>query len=191
MASPCGIQRVTALACQLRDFTIMEVAPPFVDSSGRYRGNTPFDWVYACSAWLGRVLAAIPGAAGKDWLLAPVLAADNETALLLLHTVMRHFMLHALTKPAEITTADLELWRRLADWVLANPEGSDRLDAHLDREYTDSVFSLLFCATTDFSPLLAPSIQAGGLCRCFCPPLKRRSPSLAPIRLCSRRLPRF
>jgi hypothetical protein len=153
-ASPDGAQRVTALACQLRDFTIMEVVPPFADSRREYRGNIPFNWVYACSAWLGRVLAAIPEAEAKERLLTPILAVDNETTLLLLHTIVRHFMLRALATPATIAEADLALWRRLADWVLANPEGSDPLDEHLDREYADCVFSLLFCATTDFSPLL-------------------------------------
>lgn len=152
--SPDGAKRVTALACQLRDFTIMEVVPPFADSRRAYRGNTPFNWVYACSAWLGGVLATIPEIKAKERLLTPILEVENETALLLLHTVMRHFMLRALTTPATIAEADLALWRQLADWVLDNPEGSDPLDEHLDREYADCVFNLLFCATADFSPPL-------------------------------------
>ncbi len=152
--SPDAAQRVTALACQLRDFTIMEVLPSFADSRREYRSNTPFEWVYACSAWLGRVLAIIPEFEAKERLISPILAAENETALLLLHTVMYHFMLCALATPTDISEADLALWRRLADWVLANPEGSNPLREHLDREYTDCVFSLFFCAAGGFSPLL-------------------------------------
>lgn len=154
LAHPGGSQRLEALAQQLRDFTIMTIVPPFADSSRDYQGDTPFNWVYACAAWLGKVLATFPDADAKDRLLSPILAADNKTALMLLHTMMRHFMLRALATPAEIAPADLALWRRLADWVLANPEGSDPLDDHLDREYSDCVFALLFCATADFSPLL-------------------------------------
>ncbi|HWX65422.1 MAG TPA: hypothetical protein VNZ27_03240 [Rhodanobacter sp.] len=152
--SPDAAQRVTALACQLRDFTIMEVVPPFADSRREYRGNTPFEWVYACSAWLGEVLAAIPEFEAKEQLITPILAAENETALLLLHTVMYHFMLNALATPTDISDADLMLWRYLADWVLANPEGSNPLSEHLDREFTDCIFSLFFCATGGFSSLL-------------------------------------
>jgi hypothetical protein len=154
IAGPDGVQRMTALACQLRDLTIMEVVPPFANSRREHHGNIPFNWVYACSAWLGGVLAAIPDADAKERLLAPVLRIENETALLLLHTIMRRFMLRALATPAEVAPVDLELWRRLADWLLANPEGSDPLDEHLDREYTDCMFSLLFCVTAAFSPPL-------------------------------------
>lgn len=153
MAHPEGARRITALATQLCEFTLMEVVPPFAKSRREYHGHTPFEWVYACAAWLGKVLAAIPDTDAKERLLAPILAADNETALLLLHTVMRHYMLHALATPENIATADLALWHRLADWVLENPEGTHALSEHLDREYTDCVFSLLFCATADFSPL--------------------------------------
>ncbi|MEK7917657.1 ATP-binding protein [Burkholderia contaminans] len=152
-AAPGGAQRITELAGQLRDFTIMEVIPPFSDSRRQYRGQTPFKWVYACSAWLGKVLAAIPEVDAKDRLVTPILAVENETALLLLRTVMLHFMLRALSKPAAIAEADLVLWRRLSDWLLANQEGADPLDKHLDSKYADCVFSLFFCATADLSPL--------------------------------------
>jgi len=154
MTSPEAGQRLTKLACQLRDFTITEVMPPFASSRQEYHGNTPFKWIYACSAWLGRVLAVSPSLEAKEELLRPILNAENKTALLLLHTMMYRFMLEALTKPATIAEADLELWQRLADWVLANPRGSDPFDDHLDREYVDCVFSLLFCVVADVSPLL-------------------------------------
>ncbi len=154
MVDTDGARRLTVLAGQLRDFTIMEMLPPFVDTRRQYRGNTPFNWVYACSAWLGKVLAVIPQADAKEDLLAPILTIENETALLIVHTLMRIFMLRALTKPAAIAPEDLELWRRLAAWVLVNPEGSDPLDDHLDSEFTDCVLCLFFCARADFSPLL-------------------------------------
>lgn len=149
-----GERRLIALAEQLRDFTLMEVVPPFAVSRRDYQGNIPFNWVYACAGWLGKVLAAISDGDSKKRLLAPILAADNETALLLLHTIMRHFMLSALVTPADVAPADLALWKCLSDWILDNPEGADPLDERLDREYSDCVFSLLFCATADFSPLL-------------------------------------
>lgn len=154
MASPDNARRLIKLACELRDFTIMEVVPPFKGSRRGYRSDIPFDWVYACSAWLGKVIAAVPEAEAKDRILNPVLAAENETALLMLHTVMHHFMLKALAMPAEIAPADLDLWQLLTDWVLANPEGSGPLDRHLDREYSDCVLSLLFCTTAFSQPII-------------------------------------
>jgi hypothetical protein len=159
-ADPGGARRLAALAAQLRDFTLMQIIPPFVTKRREHQGHTPFEWVYDCAAWLGKVLAALPDGPSKDALLAPILAADTETALLLLHTMMRHFMLRALVIPADIAPADLALWQRLADWVLANPEGSHPLSDRLDREYNDCVFSLLFCAHNDFSPLFC-AVDAG------------------------------
>ena len=41
----------------------------------------------------------------------------------------------------------------MATAVLANREGAHPLQEHLDREYTDCIFALLFCVTADFSPL--------------------------------------
>jgi NACHT domain len=149
-----GEGRLIVLAEQLRDFTLMEVVPPFAESRRDYQGNTPFNWVYACASWLGKVLAAISDGEAKKRLLAPILTADDETALLLLHTIMRHFMLRALVTPTDIAPADIALWQYLCDWVLNNREGSDPLEEHLDREYSDCVFSLLFCTTADFSPFL-------------------------------------
>ncbi|MDD5279505.1 ATP-binding protein [Acidithiobacillus sp.] len=154
MASPDNARRLIKLACELRDFTIMEVVPPFKGSRCGYRSDIPFDWVYACSAWLGKVIADVPEAEAKDRILNPVLAAKNETAILMLHTVMHHFMLKALAMPAEIAPADLELWQILTDWILANPEGSGPLDKHLDREYSDCVISLLFCSTAFSQPII-------------------------------------
>jgi hypothetical protein len=126
------VQRVTELACQLRDFTIMEVRPPFARSRRDYGGNTPFEWVLACSAWLGEVVVAVPTVEAKNRILAPILLADNETALLMLQSIMRKFMLRALVAPTEIAQADLATWQRLADWVLTNPEGVRNSDDHLD-----------------------------------------------------------
>ena len=40
---------------QLLDYTIQKVIPPFAESRRNHQGNTPFEWVFDFSSWLGRV----------------------------------------------------------------------------------------------------------------------------------------
>jgi hypothetical protein len=87
--------------------------------------------------------------------LKPIWAQDSETALLIMQTLLRTFMIRALLKPAEIKDDHIRLWSEMSEWLFNHPEWTaNRGGDYLDREFTSCAFSLLFCAAGDFGPLI-------------------------------------
>lgn len=152
MGTTADVRRVVDLASDLRDFTAMELLPPYAKSPRENRGNIPYEWVGACSFWLGRVAALLDGENVKKEIILPILKLENETALQMMSYVLRAFLFNGIRKQT-IAGENLSLWTEMANWVLVNREGTYPLQDHLDREYTSCVFPLLFCVQADFSPL--------------------------------------
>lgn len=144
------------LVGQLVDWTIQEIVPPFADSRRRYRsGNTPFGWVFGFSAWCGKVCAHLTGEECRTVILQRVLAQDSETALRIMQSLMRTFMVNAFLVPTSISDDHLVVWEEVTEWLFENREWKHGKTAeYLDREFQNCALSLLFCAAPDFSPLI-------------------------------------
>lgn len=143
------------LVSQLLDWTIQEIIPPFAASKREYNGHTPFEWVFGFSAWCGKVCAHLSETEARNEVLARIFANDNETALLIMESLMRSFMIEALLRPTEISDSNTRLWMGMTDWVFSNPVWQhSRADQHLDREFLGCAVNTLFCATSGFSPLI-------------------------------------
>lgn len=137
---------------QLLAMTIQEIVPPFADTRRDNRGNTPFEWVFAFSHWLGKVSGHLTPSEVERIILNPIFGADNETALLMMQSFAPSFLAHTLLPPAEFSDDAFSIWEKIADWIFANPEARQR--RHVDREYSLCVFILLFCFSGDFRPLV-------------------------------------
>lgn len=153
LATPEWRSEFLTLVGEMVEMTIQEVVPPFTDSRRDYRGNTPFEWVFAFFQWLGRVAVHLTTEEVDRVVLGPIFATDNETALLAMQTLQRSFLAHALLTPSTITDDAFATWQKIADWVIENPAGRTR-GKHVDREFSMCLFSLLFCVSGDFGPLV-------------------------------------
>ena len=143
------------LLTQLLDFTVQEIIPPFARSKRDRGGNVPYEWVFEFSSWCGRVCAHLSETEVWNEVLVRIYSRDNDTALLLMQSLMRSFMIEALLKPAEISDSNIALWRGMTDWVFDNPEWRHgQTDHYLDREFQSCAFTTLFCVAPDFSPLI-------------------------------------
>jgi hypothetical protein len=137
---------------QMMATTIQKIVPPFAKTRRDSRGNTPFEWVYAISHWLGKVSIHLTPAEIERIVLEPIFATDNETALLMMQSFAPSFLAHMMLPPAEFSEDAFDIWEKIADWIIDNPEARRR--SHVDREFSCCVFTLLFCFSGDFRPLV-------------------------------------
>jgi hypothetical protein len=150
---------IQKMAAQLLDYTSQKVTPPFAESRREYRGNTPYEWVYAFSSWCGRLCAQLPEAEVEGEFLSRIFRFERDAGLMIMQSFMVSFMIEALLRPvevsAEISEGNLALWTRMTDWTFEHPEwAGDEPDRHLDREYQACAFATLFCVARDFGPLI-------------------------------------
>jgi hypothetical protein len=143
------------LVSDLLELTFQEIVPPFAKSKRDHGSNTPFEWVFAFSAWCGGLCVHLTLDEARRLILKPIWARDSETALLIMQTLLRTFMIRALLQPPEINDDHILLWSEIGEWLFNHPEWTgNRGGDYLDREFTSCAFSLLFCAAGDFGPLI-------------------------------------
>jgi hypothetical protein len=107
-------------------------------------------------------------------ILVSIWAKDEETALLMLQSVMRVFMIRAFLRPADVSDEHLALWSEMIDWLFATPEWEgNRREDHIDREFTYCAFAALFCVVQDFSPLVCGVDPGWPHLKKFLPIIKR------------------
>jgi hypothetical protein len=138
---------------ELLDWTLQEIVPPFSDSRHNHSGDTPFEWVYGFAAWCGRVCANLTPAEAHRAVLDRSFSQETDTALMIMQSVTKSFMIQAFLRAKDITANNLTLWSDITDWIFVsrawNPDSE-----HLDREFAMCAFAVLFCVAPDFSPLL-------------------------------------
>ncbi|MGY6707081.1 MAG: hypothetical protein ACXIVF_02040 [Rhizobiaceae bacterium] len=146
--------RFLRLLDQLMEWTVQEIIPPFATSRREHLGDhTPFEWVFDFSAWCGKVCSVLTPEECRQVFLQRVLEQDNETALLIMQSLIRSFMVNAFLVPNTIKDEHVSLWNEMAEWVFGNPEWRHgQRQQYLDREFLSCAQSLLFCMTPDFSP---------------------------------------
>jgi len=84
-----------------------------------------------------------------------VFKQDTETALLIMQSVTKSFMIEAFLRQKEITQDSMTLWSEITDWIFACPEWNPAGDSeYLDREFISCALAMLFCVAPDFSPLI-------------------------------------
>jgi len=143
------------LVGDLLEFTFQEMVPPFATSRRDHNGHTAYEWVYAFSTWCGQLCIHLSSQEANDLILSRIWAQPPDSALRVMQNLMRTFMIRAFLKPAEISEAHITLWSVMADWLFNNTERTHNgRGEHLDREFTSTAFTLLFCAAPDFSPLV-------------------------------------
>jgi hypothetical protein len=143
------------LVGELLEFTFQEMVPPFATSRRDHNGHTAYEWVYAFSAWCGKLCIHLSREEAQEQILSPIWAQPPRSALLMLQTLMRTFMIRAFLTPAEISRAHITLWSAMADWLFSNAEWArNGREEYLDHNFTCAAFTLLFCAAPDFSPLI-------------------------------------
>jgi hypothetical protein len=140
------------LVGELLEFTFEEMVPPFATSRRDHDGRTPYEWVYAFSALCGRLCIHLSPEEAQELILSRIWAQPPRSALLMVQTLMRTFMIRAFLTPSEISKAHITLWSALADWLFSNAEWARKgREGHLDYNFTSAAFTLLFCAAPDFS----------------------------------------
>src|SRR5438046_10538730 len=110
------------------DCTIQEIVPPFAESRHDRHGHTPYEWVFEFSAWCGRLCAALTAAEARGVILNRIFKENTETALLMMQSVTRLFMVEAFLKKKEITEDNLKLWFAIRDWIFANTDWDHAAD---------------------------------------------------------------
>ena len=156
LSGPDLRRRFLGLVAQLTEYTIQEIIPPFVQSRREYREHrVPYEWVYGFALWCGKVGARLTAEEFRETVLQRVFGSDNETALKIMQSMMRSFMIDALLLPKEISEEHQKIWSEMTAWVFDNPEwkGGPHQE-HLDREFFSCGLSVLFCAAPDFSPVI-------------------------------------
>jgi hypothetical protein len=144
-----------ALVGELLTWTFQEIVPPFAKTKRDHGGRTPFEWVFTYSAWCGLLCAHLTRSEATNLIIAPIWAQDTDTALLMLQSLMRSFMVEAFLKPKEISDELIALWAEMAEWLFASQEWRrNGKGDHLDREFTSCALTTLFCVAPDFSPLI-------------------------------------
>jgi hypothetical protein len=107
------------------------------------------------SAWCGTLCAHLTRDEAKSRVVARIWAQDTDTALMMLQSLMRSFMIEAFLRPKEISDELVAFWTEMAEWLFASPEWlRNGKGEHLDREFTSCAFTTLFCVAPDFSPLI-------------------------------------
>ena len=140
------------LVRELVEMTLQEIKPPFAKSRRNWDGNTPFQWVHELFFWTGKVASRLTNEEIEAAILAPVLQADRESALLALTSFQASFLANAILPPTTMTDEAFSTWQRLSTWLIEEPtefEGDD----YLSNEQSRCLFLLLFCFSGDFAPL--------------------------------------
>jgi hypothetical protein len=155
LSEPRRREQFLTLVGELLTWTFQEIVPPFAQTRRDHGGNTPFEWVFAFSAWCGKLCAHLTRDEAKNLIIARIWSQDADSALLMLQSLMRAFMIEAFLKQKEIGDELVALWAEMVEWLFASPEWrhSGKGD-HLDREFTYCAFTTLFCVAPDFSPLI-------------------------------------
>jgi hypothetical protein len=155
LSDPDRRKQFLSLVGELLEWTFQEIVPPFAKRKRDYEGRTPFEWVYTFSAWCGVLCAHLTSDEAKNLIIAPIWARDIDTALMILQSLMRSFMIEAFLGEAEISDELVALWTEMAERLLQCPEWRHNGKGnHLDREFVACAFSTVFCAAPDFSPVI-------------------------------------
>ncbi len=152
MASEDRRSQVLRLVGQLVEMTFQEMDPPFADSRRDFPGSGSSEWAFSLFFWLGKFCGPLTPAEVDDLVLRPITRAGNESGLEAMAKFCRGYSAYNILPPAEPGENSLEVWNRIANWVIEHPEG--RSIEHMGREYQSSVLALLFCFHGDFSPLI-------------------------------------
>jgi hypothetical protein len=135
--------------------------PPFAKSRRDHGSNVPFGWVLNFSSSCGKLCAHLTAEESKREFLTPIWAQDTDTALLVMQSLMRAFMIEAFLLPKEIDHEHVALWSEMLEWLLANPKWTRSGDRdRVNREFVGCAINTLFCVAPDFSPLIC-SIDSG------------------------------
>ncbi|MDR4515612.1 hypothetical protein, partial [Nitrosomonas sp.] len=141
-----------ALVEQLVAMTIQDIIPPYAKSNRDHHENTPFEWVFSFFHWFGKVASRLSATEVERIALKPLLATDNKAALLAMQSFAPSYLAHSILSPVVITNDAFATWKKIADWIILNPEGKIQGE-HVDREFSLCVFILLFCYSDGFRPL--------------------------------------
>lgn len=172
LVMPKGRSQFVTLVEQLVAMTIQEIVPPFAKSHRDHHENTPFEWVFSFFHWLGKVSSHLSSTEIERIALQPLFATDNETALLAMQSFVPSYLAHSLLPPAIITDDAFAVWERIAEWIIMNPEGETQ-GQHVDREFSLCVFTILFCFSGDFQPLVCVIEEKWAPLKCFEPIIER------------------
>ena len=152
MASDGQRNQILRLVGQLVEMTFQEIVPPFAGSRNEFGGSTHSEWTFSFFFWLGKFSGQLTPTEVDDLVLRPIAQAENESGVFAMDNFSRGYSAYNILPPAEPSEDDLEVWNRIANWIIEHPEG--RHIEHMDREFQSSVLALLFCYYRDFSPLV-------------------------------------
>jgi hypothetical protein len=107
------------LVSELLEWTIQEVIPPFADSRRNHSGETPFEWVFEFLGWCGKLGARLTAAEVRSVVLSRIFGLDTDSALLLMDSFTRFFMIEGLLKPAQMGADNMAVWSEITDWIFA------------------------------------------------------------------------
>ncbi|WP_057848734.1 ATP-binding protein [Bradyrhizobium valentinum] len=142
------------LVGQLVDAMVQEMHPPFAEHGRDRSERTPFEWIYGFSYWCGRVGARLTVSEFREAVIDRAIRADSETALMILQSALRSYMVFALLPEQPLADEKIQFWSEITEWMFALSEWRHQRRDHLDREFEATAFSLLFCAQNDFAPLI-------------------------------------
>lgn len=142
------------LVGQLVDAMVHEMHPPFAENGRDSSERTPFEWIYSFSYWCGRVGARITVGEFREAVVDRAIRADSETALMILQSALRSYMVFALLPEEPLSDEKVQFWSEITDWMFALPEWRHQRRDYLDREFQAAALALLFCAQNDFAPLI-------------------------------------
>jgi hypothetical protein len=145
-----------ALVSNLVDWTIQEILPPWVNRRTDNRHtNPPFKWIYAFSAWCGKLCARLTAGEANSHVLGRIFLLENDTALMMLQSIMRLFVIYAFIKPESIDPDHFVLWQQITDWLFENSAWQHSKEGdYLVREFQSCALAALFCAHNDIGPVL-------------------------------------
>ena len=142
------------LVGQLVDAMVQEMHPPFAEHGRDRSERTPFEWIYGFSYWCGRVGARLTVREFREAVIDRAIGSDSETALMILQSALRSYMVFALLPEEPLADEKVQFWSEITEWMFALPEWRHQRRDHLDREFQATALSLLFCAQNDFAPLI-------------------------------------
>jgi hypothetical protein len=146
---------VLVLVESLVDAMIHELHPPFAERRHDRSGHTPFEWIYGFSYWCGRAGALLTIDEFRATVIDRVIRSDSETALMIMQSVLRSYMIFALLPDdAELNDQKVRFWSDITEWMFNLPEWKHQRDGYLDREFQAAALSLLFCVQNDFAPVI-------------------------------------
>ena len=152
---PSRRQEILRLVGELLDWTVQETVPPFAKNRRDSGGSPPFEWIFEFSAWCGRLAAHLSAGEVRSAFLDRVLNLDTDTALLIMQSFMRAFVIEAFLHETALDEDHLSLWGKMCDWVFGSPKWTrEWAREHIGREFAGCAFLMLFCFVSDFTPPL-------------------------------------